>query len=242
MSELPPPKLEVFEIEDEFSVKFKHNLPKPPFRMLICGPSGSGKTQLIMNMLLNKDFYWTGNRPFFNRIFIMSPTVLSDPIWKKLQSNEEIWNRCSITDEFETQTLDMMLNGNDREPKLLIIDDFAAHLRNTDKTVLNVFFRSRHVNCSVVLVTQNYKSVPKPCRSNASDIILFNFSSDKERKLIEEEMGTKQLSGKTFVRFLDEMLKEPYSFIWKNNRGQFHKKFSLVKLIDDVSDEEEETN
>lgn len=224
------PEIQVYSVKDQFDVNWDKNLPKPPFRMMIVGPSGSGKTQLIMNMLMNQDFYWMKDEPFFSKIYIMSPTVLADPIWKALKKNKQIFERVTITDQFETSTLDEMLNSDDRSPKLLIIDDFAAHLKMTDKTILNCFFRSRHVNCSVILVSQNYKSIPKPCRLNASDIFLFNFTSQKELKLIEEELATKDIQGDDFVQFLKDMLQEPYSFIWKDRQGNFHKKFKKIQF------------
>ena len=55
-------------------------LPSLPARMLLLGPSGAGKPQLIASMCL--DFFRKHGKSCFSRIYIFSPSVLVDAVWK----------------------------------------------------------------------------------------------------------------------------------------------------------------
>ena len=65
----------------EYSCKQSHYeiAPKLPMKTSIVGPSGGGKTVLLTNMIL--DIY-TG---CFSRIYIWSPSINVDSIWKPVK-------------------------------------------------------------------------------------------------------------------------------------------------------------
>ena len=227
------PEVVPYEVKDEYTITdLNQNLPKPPFRLLLIGASGTGKSQVIINMIMNPEFYWKKGEPVFKQYFIMTPTLLADPIWKALKQNKKVWDRLSLTDEFDTEAIDKILNSNDRTPKLMIIDDFASNLKRSDMTIMNAFFRSRHVNMSVILVSQSWFQVPKNIRLNASDVIIFNFGSKKERDMLEQELSTKEISGHDFSRMLQYMTAEPYTFLWRDKNMKFHQNFTPIEISD----------
>ena len=46
-----------------------------PFLLTVCAPVRSGKSVLLTNLILNPNF---GYKEIFDRIFVISPTILND--------------------------------------------------------------------------------------------------------------------------------------------------------------------
>ena len=68
----------------EFTQSKYPQLPEIPFRAVVAAPSGSGKTVLLQSMCL--DLYRTkGGKSTFSRIYIFSPSVNVDPLWKPVK-------------------------------------------------------------------------------------------------------------------------------------------------------------
>ena len=209
---------------DDLDNMFKHlPIPQPSFRCALIGPSGSGKTYLMMQFVLNPKWYFKNNKTYWKGgIFIFSPTILGDPIYKNLL-DPSIKEKVFASDKLNQDKIHELLDDvGDKDPKLIIIDDFAAHLKGKAEKIINdIFFRSRHNNASILLLSQNYKSLPKPCRLNLTDLFIFNFSNQKELKLIEEEQANKSLNGHEFIDALCECTDIPYGFMYKNKSGHF---------------------
>jgi len=175
-----------------------------------------------MQFILNPKWYYKNGNIYWEDIYVFSPTILGDPIYKNLKV-ESIKSRVFASDKLSEKKLNEILNdAKNKKPKILIIDDFAAHLKGKGEKIINdAFFRSRHNNCSIIVLSQNYKSVPKPCRLNCTDLFIFNFSNKKEMKLIEEEQSNKLLNGDDFLEALRYCCNEKYGFMYKNNKGMF---------------------
>ena len=225
------PQIEVYKSKDEFSIDgLCENLPKPVFRLLLIGKSGSGKSMIIANMILNKDWYWKNGSPIWDQIYIMSPTISFDPVWKSLTKEPKVLERLSMTDKFDLNTIKGILNSGTRNLKLFILDDFISHVKKQQE-MADLFFRSRHINMSVVLVSQSYtSSIPKTIRLNASDYIIFDFGSEKERKIMKEELSTKEVSGEDFVNMMQWATEDKFEFLHKSGNN-FYKKFCPIKFI-----------
>ena len=71
--EIKPHKHVEFEFKQS---KYGEHVPKTVWRTCCFGPSGSGKTVLLQNMIL--DIY----RDCFERIYLWSPSIHVDHIWK----------------------------------------------------------------------------------------------------------------------------------------------------------------
>lgn len=224
------PKIEVYKSKDEFSIEgLSEHLPKPVFRLLLIGKSGSGKSMIIANMILNRNWYWKNGEPIWNQIYIMSPTISFDPVWKSLTNEPKVLERLSMTDKFDLETIKGILNSGTRNLKLFILDDFISHVKKQQE-MSDLFFRSRHVNMCIVVASQSYtSSIPKTIRLNASDYIVFDFGSEKERRIMQEEMSTKEVAGDDFVRMMQWATEDKFSFLYKSG-NRFFKKFSPIKF------------
>jgi hypothetical protein len=214
---------------DGINKKLDPTLPKLCFRIVMAAPSNSGKTNLILNMILNPKYYQINGKSIFEDIFIMSPTVLIDQSYETLQDNKDVWERVHLFDNLNHEVIEQLLTRKEKTPVLVVLDDLASTLKRSDKTLSNLFFRSRHNNISVIVTSQNYTSIPKPLRLNASSVFIFSFSSDKEIKSLESEMSSKHLYGKDFVDVLKEVVAKPYTFLYKSEDGSFHENWVKIK-------------
>ena len=221
-------RIKIFEAKDT-AVFEKEPYPRLPSRMYIAGPSASGKTNLLLNLILNKDIYWKDDKPIFTQIAWFSPTCLEDKSLLHLVEEPEIKDITFLSDKWDPELMmSIMEAGNSDEFKLFVIDDFASTLKPRDETLQKLFFQSRHYGWSIVLLSQNYRSLPKGCRINCSDIFVFNVSNSKELKILEEELSNNQYMGKDFIKMYTDCVSEPYSFMYRNRKGQFFKRFELI--------------
>lgn len=81
---------------------------------------------------------------------------------------------------------------------LLVYDDCASNKKFWNSTqVQQLIFNSRHYKISIIITTQNYKSIPKPLRLNTSIFILYYTANLDELKNIYNENN----SNLTFKQF-----------------------------------------
>jgi len=133
--------------------------------ILMIGKTGTGKTNCLCNYLkrTSGEFY---------KIIIFTGSTTSEPLYKKLQENDEI--------EFFTE-IDELPNLDEFEddlnaPKLIIFDDFINLSPKEMKFIFKYIVSSRKYGFSCLLMAQDYKSVPKLILRNVNYIILFKIN------------------------------------------------------------------
>ena len=164
------------------------SLPVPPFRLIVVAPSSSGKSIMISNFISSNNFPYRNY--FGNNIFIFSPTF-------KMGSMEGMTNikKENIFDTFDVEVLNSIIReqkdlvelyGKKKSsPILIVLDDVVGELDAKKKEFLKKsYFGLRHYNGSIILLSQQYKMVPKSARLNASETILFEVSNESELKNI----------------------------------------------------------
>jgi len=222
----PHLKAENLIIKDEDKNGLPDILPQPPFRLLLCGFSGSGKSNLILNMITK--FYRlpegstsaighsTEVPHYFDHIYYFSPSALNDMSIRSLVvRNPDLVqkNKLSIYETLDMELMSQLINGNDGSKKLIVIDDFAGNALLRNRLFINLIFRSRHNNNSIIFATQAYRSLEKALRNNCSDIILFTIANEHEARLLQEELGNNKHYGEEFIQLLSSIPK--YEFIYK---------------------------
>ena len=206
---------------------WKHpTLPVPEFRLLIIAPSHSGKSVLVSNLISAQNFPYA---EYFGRnIFIVSPTFK----FASMQGMNNIQPQ-NVFDSFDTSVLQGLLDdqaelieryGKKKAvPFLLIFDDVAADLDKTQKAFLKkLFFGIRHLKGSVILISQQYRAVPKAVRMNATDTILFEITNSAELKDIAEEQA---FPAQQFLDVLEYATTvAPYSFLtYRHKKKKEHR-------------------
>ena len=207
-------KLEILPVktEENRSIKYiPYPLQQPNFLMCICGPCRSGKGVLLMNILLNKSY---GYKKYFKKIIYISPTLPSDKTGKILYDYDEI---IKITDNLEqlNEILKIIVNAqNEEEEKeslLVVIDDCLGLLGSNNSYFSTLCSKYRHYNMSIIVTTQNFRSIPLICRNNASSYIIFETHNKKEIEKMEDEFDGMYPN---FLNLYKEATKKKYSFLY----------------------------
>jgi GTPase SAR1 family protein len=205
------------------------SLPVPPFRLIVVAPSSSGKSIMISNFISSNNFPY---RNYFGyNIFIFSPTF-------KMGSMEGMTNikKENIFDTFDVEVLNSIIReqkdlvelyGKKKSsPILIVLDDVVGELDAKKKEFLKKsYFGLRHYNGSIILLSQQYKMVPKSARLNASETILFEVSNEAELGNISEEQN---IEKNRFLNIYDYATQvQPYSFLCIRHKHAKQKRYQL---------------
>tara|TARA_R110002051_G_scaffold3679_2_gene19834 strand:- start:5973 stop:6896 length:924 start_codon:yes stop_codon:yes gene_type:complete len=223
-------------------------LPQHRFRLGIIAPSFSGKTNLILSLIKERRFYYG-----YFKIFIFSKSIYNDPIFDNIDIAEKY-----LCNELSESKIEKILKHQkylkekyedegrlEKLPKILmIIDDCAGDSQLLSRTsIINeLFFRGRHSNLSLIVVSQAYKMISKNIRTNFSDIILFGAENDGETKAISEE-NSGGLSKKNFEKLFKYATAERFQFLYVarkyKHRKRFRKNFNTTIYVENGKVEEE---
>lgn len=194
-------------------------LLEPPFTELLIAPTRSGKSVLIVNLLLNINFY----KDVFDEIYFISPTVYIDHTLKAIAEDDEI---IKIHEEEDLDKIDVILKDiiddqkkakmKDKEAPhiLLILDDMISYFKNNtllDKTPA----MSRHFNISFIISTQSFVGVPTKLRRNTAAYIIFKLYNNADLKQFYDEIGSQ---FKDFMEYYHEATEDKYNFLFCNQR------------------------
>ena len=110
--------------------------------------------------------------------------------------------------------VDVNIYNKNRDKKLLIVfDDIIADIEYNKifkRIIKELFYRTRKINVSIVLITQSYFRALKDARLNSAHYILMKIGNKKELKRIAEEKSD-HLDYK-------DCTEEPYSFMLIDTR------------------------
>lgn len=224
-----------------------------PTRALIVAPSNSGKSVLLQNIIL--DIY----RNCFERVYIFSPSILLDNVWKpvleyctdtlKQYESEKEHYYFDTFDQTEfkniiTTQAKIVKHMKDRNMKkiyniAIIIDDFLDNqkfLRRTPDLDM-LFLRGRHFYISTFISIQKYKGVSQVIRLNINDMYLFKLRNYADLEAFLEEFSA-LADKKTIEKIYRMSTDEAYGFLYvklgsKTVNDMFYgslkKKFLLIK-------------
>lgn len=210
------------EVHDERWDDLDERLPKPPFIIVINAPVASGKTTSIVNMLYNDNYY----RDKFDSVVIFSTSIENDLTWKvaieddkntiitgdKLKGIDDI-----VETIFKIQKEKVTAAERDKTviPHLLMIfDDCLGMLGNKFG---NACSRHRHPRISMMVASQDFRSIPLLTRQNASHYMIYRTHNDKEVGKMAEEFGG-QYGTKRFLELYQQATAERYSFLTLHKR------------------------
>ena len=214
-------------------------IPRFPFSMLISGRSGSGKTNVLINLLTRKEFY--GN--YFHYTCVFSPTAgEGDDMYDVLKLPKE-----NIKNEFSEEDLNAIIEKRkeliqrkgiewvSRNSRVLIVlDDIIAntHFLNSPEALM-MFALLRHYLCSVIVLTQSYRKIPRSLRLNVNGTIIFP-STQSEIEILLEEITPSGIKKREFEKVIDYATEGQYDFLYINNHADMDKR--IRKNIGEVID------
>ena len=203
-------------------------LPQPPFRLVVVAPSNTGKSIMVSNLISSDNFPY--KKYFGENTFIFSPTF-------KLGSMEGLKiKKNNIFDTFDVDILNSIINEQKNlietygkkscSPILIILDDVIGELDAKRKEFLKKsYFGLRHFKGSIILLSQQYKSIPKSVRMNCSDTILFEVANENELKDITEEQNIQKDKFINIYEFATQV--QPYSFLCIRHKNPKKTRYQL---------------
>ena len=150
-------------------------MEKKPFHLTVVGATATGKTHYILDMLEKKC------KGHFNTIWLICPTFFKNETyleWKYVNDPEFMPIPCSLND-VETFILAVITASQeygtykDGNRNLLILDDVASGcaVKSRNGGLVESAFGSRHDGLSVIVITQQFKTVSKAWRDNQSHFL-----------------------------------------------------------------------
>ena len=194
-------------------------LLEPPFTELLIAPTKSGKSVLIVNLLLNINFY----KDVFDEIYFISPTVYIDHTLKAIAEDDEI---IKIHEEEDLDKIDVILKDiieDQRKAKmkdkdaphiLIVLDDMISYFKNNTLLDRAPAF-SRHFNISFIISTQSFVGTPTKLRKNTASYIIFKLYNNADLKQFYDEIGSQ---FKDFMEYYNEATEDKYNFLYVNQR------------------------
>jgi len=185
------------------------------FIMSIVAPTGSGKSVLISN-IVRKFYYRKFDKIFFCSSNVNDDTKVYDNAYNSIEFDE---NRTfqDINNEIIEYIKTDIESDEDFEKSdfrtLLIIDDLitsVANKKNTD--VIKFILKSRHLKCSIIIISHKFNFLPTIIRNNLTDIILFRSKSKQELETIYK--GIIDLDEEKWNQFYEYATNEPFNFLY----------------------------
>lgn len=212
MNELKILKVKDLIEKDTRFDKLNPVLLKPPFLLVINGSVRSGKSNLIVNLIYNNNFY----KKIFDNIVYISPTVYIDNTLQHLDDDDVLKfdNPEKLDDILKTVVESQNKDNHKKEHTLIIIDDCLPLKRGSYLTYLAT--RYRHFRISLIITSQDYRSVPNIIRANASGYLIFKTSNKKEYKKLEDEFGS---LFENFEELYEMCTNKLFSFMFINLRN-----------------------
>ena len=197
------------------------------FIMSIIAPTGSGKSVLLSNLI--RKFY----HKQFDKVYFCSSNVndegeVYDAAYDAIDFDEKRVFQ-DINNEIISYIREDIENDDDFDKKdfraLLVIDDLitsVANKRNTE--VIKFILKSRHLKCSVIIVSHKWNMLPTVIRNNLTDVILFRTKSKQELETMYK--GIIDLDYDDWLSAYAYATSEKHQFLYikldKNPQQYFH--------------------
>ena len=157
--------------------------------MIIVGPTGCGKSYYVVSYLRGV------MRKKFNNIILICPTYIYNQAYKDFCRGDPGFLVLipNASDEGEIDNLLRLCSiVYDRGENLIIIDDcsFSRDVKRKTSELVRLFCSGRHLGISIMLLTQQFTSVAKVLRDNASHIISFHNPSKKDFDTLLDSCGS----------------------------------------------------
>jgi hypothetical protein len=187
--------------------------------MCVVGKSGSGKTMAIINMLTNKNML----DDVFDFVYLFSGIKPDPELIKPLKlPQHQVFNDFTEDDVKTLMTKmerSVEKNGMKNTPSVLFIfDDILGKPKFLkSETMSKLITTNRHMNISVIILSQYFRKLPPVVRTNASYYMVFP-SSLVEIEKVADELCPPNISKKKFIDIIQYATDAKFNFISINTK------------------------
>lgn len=180
--------------------------PLPPKYFLwgCTSPPRSGKTNMLMTLIGASHMY---GRDFFDEIYYFSPSQNFDAVTRHVLPKLD--NIIQIDDPDQIENADILVKSimakqakedlEDRPNLLLIFDDCAGMLER-NKVLQRLATKYRHFGINILILVQQYKSIPVMIRNCMTCFTHFHIPNEKEFIKMNEEIHDRFPNGSELAR------------------------------------------
>ena len=206
--------------------------------LLIIGKRGTSKTTIFSNLIMNPNMLSMEN---FDYGFIISPTANQDKTISKLVEKYKAttYTDAKNIDNILKDIITFQKSFGDKSSiprSFIFLDDcLGAIKRNSISNYLTS--RSRHIlqGGMLCITTQNMKSIPTCCRTNATHVIIGRTTNQKEFQSIYDEFGSIFGTYDEFKKATNYSWKDKYNFMYLNFTHPEGKK-AFKNFTEDITD------
>lgn len=208
------------------------------FIMSIIACTGSGKSVLISNLIriyyknvFDKIYFCSSNISDDNKIY---DNAYSSIIFDETRMFQTIDNDVANYIKLDIENDEEFIDDKPNFKALLIIDDLISEVANKrNKDLIKFIIKSRHLNCSIIIVSHKYNLLPAIVRANLTHIILFRTKSTLELEAMYK--GIIDIDHETFMKLYHDATDENHSFLYSvlnKNPQLYYKNFDTKYIID----------
>jgi len=200
----------------------------------------SGKSTLVCNLI--RAYY-----PYVKAVYILSPTVFNDPVYKQVLQWENVYAVDEVTNEqvlalFKAQA-GYDANDPDSEMILAIIDDSSEdfkrkHLR---QQLTKLYTKGRHAGIQFIICCHNIQFYESPMINNSNQWSIWDLNT-LAMKTLCGKLATRTMSERDLSQFIETCIRDgPYSFAFINYKDPYGHKYyhSLDRPYEKEEGEEE---
>lgn len=177
---------------------------------LLAGKTGSKKTQTVLNILHQM-------QGTFDELYIFSLFGDGDKLYRFC--HDHFLGKCMVTDD-----IDQLPEVADLDPtvqRAFVFDDVQVLPTKIQRKIEKYFCTVRQKNGSCFYVAQNFHSVPKVIRAQASYIFLLPHSSDKKDfRTVASHFGDADQ-----IEAMYKHCGDVGSFFWIDTRGKNEQRY-----------------
>jgi DNA replication protein DnaC len=195
----------------------------------IIGRQGSGKTNVTINIV--KKLY----RKKFHKIYLFMPSNSMSSLKKNIFDtlpDDQKFDELTNTNIFH---LNETIQENRKKglKSLVVLDDVQKALKQT--SIVNIFkdmvANQRHLNCSFIILLQNYFALDNKVRELIHNVIFFKMDKRQNDKIFKE---CAEMSPKTFTQLTNFIFDSPHNWCLINQRDKkIYKIFDEVQIVDE---------
>jgi A32 protein len=217
------------------------DLPGFPSTILAIGGPGSGKTNVLMNFLTKKEFWLH----FFDKIYLLGPTVKSDKLFKKIivpddqivhEANEFI----PKLGEWTKAQIERVQSDSKSAPKcLFVFEDITSyyHTAQAAPEFAKCFNAIRHHKASAYANVHKLKAFNRTARMSCMHIMVWPVTVTEQKQLYED-YGPSELTVQDFLHVCkaawrpDENNAKPFLYINKYAKEEERYRKCFTHIID----------
>lgn len=233
-----PEVIPVKELPPDKRIKATHpNFFQCPEMCICIGAVRSGKTTLINSIFfqpLEDGFF---GQDYFDDVHIISNTISNDPncrFLKKAFNVSDYYTDGQIADLIKQQ---QSYGEKENMPNIaLVLDDILGTNMKRNNEISFLATRFRHMSINFMLVSvQNFKSLDTILRNNATSVIIFRQTNNKQLEHCAEEYCSMFGSKEKFYEIYKIAVKKKFDFLYlKVYEGKALRSFEEVLWDVDV--------